>query len=426
LAAGQSAVFAGKLIRQVDTEGWISADFHNHSTPSGDNVCDTDGRIINLAAEHIEFAPTTEHNRFYDWEPTIHSLGLTKFVKTVKGIELTGRRQHFNAFPFEPEPLLQDGGAPLWNDDPRITALTLRRWQGERPDRWIQFNHPDLANMLVDRDQDGVPDGGFVGVGSLIDGTETQNFSDSAILSNAPFQVTRVPGALAAKASLVREFLWKQLLNQGQRLVAVAVADAHAVYGNGVGGWRIYLPSKTDQPEQIDWAELSPHAKAGHIIVTSGPFLEVTTADGKGAGDDVRATGGVDLKIRVQCADWLDIDHVQVLVNSRPLPQLRFTRESHPQMFKNGVVKFDEVVRVPLQQDAHLIVVAEHRSLTLQAGFGTSDQSRVRPTAYNNPIYVDVDGGGFQPNGDTLGYEIPGSGLSADQARALLSRGAGE
>ena len=28
------------------------------------NVRNSDDRIINLAAKHIEFAPTTEHNRF--------------------------------------------------------------------------------------------------------------------------------------------------------------------------------------------------------------------------------------------------------------------------------------------------------------------------------------------------------------------------
>lgn len=416
--------FTGSLKRLVDTTGWISADFHNHSTPSGDNVCDTDGRLINLAAEHIEFAPTTEHNRLYDWEPFIRELGLAPFLKTVKGIELTGRGQHFNAFPFEPNPLLQDGGAPVWNDDPRITALTLRKWQGENPARWIQFNHPDLAQNFNDRNADGIPDGGFFGVGMMIDGTETQNFSDSAILHDAPFIITRAPGALAAKATPVREFLWRQLLNQGHRLVAVAVADAHTVYGNGVGGWRIYLPSSTDEPEKIDWQELSPHAKAGHIILSSGPFLEVTTPDGKTAGDDTRATGGIDLKVRVQCTDWLDIDRVQVLVNSRAVPELLFTRDSHPGMFQDGVVKFDHTLHIPLQEDAHLIVVADHRTLTLAKGFGTSDQSKLRPCAYNNPIYVDIDGNGFQPNGDTLGYPIPGSGLSADQAKAFLDHAA--
>jgi hypothetical protein len=29
------------------------------------------------------------------------------------------------------------------------------------------------------------------------------------------------------------------------------------------------------------------------------------------------------------------------------------------------------------------------------------------PMAVSNPIYVDVDGGGFKPNGDTLGAPLP-------------------
>jgi hypothetical protein len=420
LAAGQEFVFKGTLKRLVDTKGWISSDFHNHSTPSGDNVCDTDGRLINIAVEHLEFAPTTEHNRLYDWEPTIKALGLDPFIKTVKGMELTGSRQHFNAFPFEPDPLMQDGGAPVWNDDPRITALTLRRWQGERADRYIQFNHPDLSNMFIDRDGDGIADGGFVGVGGMIDATETENGPGTDILHDAPFKVGRTAGALAAKASTVREFVWRQLLNQGHRLVAVGVADAHSVYGNGVGCWRGYIPSSTDEPAKIDWAELSPRVKQGNMVLTTGPFLEVTTQNGKIAGDDDRATGGIDLKVRVQCTDWIDIDRVQVLVNSRPDPKLNFTRAANPKMFQDGVVKFEQTLHVPLQQDAHLIVVAIDEDGDSKIGFGTSDYAKMRPCAYNNPIYVDADGNGFKPNGDTLGYDLPTMGMTADKAKALL------
>lgn len=417
---GKVTELKGTLKRLVDTKGWISSDFHNHSTPSGDNVCDTDGRLINIAAEHLEFAPTTEHNRFYDWEPMIQKLGLAPFIKTVKGVELTGSRQHFNAFPFEPDPLLQDGGAPAWNDDPRITALTLRRWQGERADRYIQFNHPDLSNMFIDRDGDGVQDGGFVGVGDMIDGSESQNGAGTDILADAPFKVTRSPGALAAKASTVREFIWRQLLNQGLRVTAVGVADAHSVYGNGVGCWRGYIPSSTDDPAKIDWAELAPRVKRGNLVLSTGPFLEVTTQNGKIAGDDDRATGGIDLDVRVQCTDWMDIDRVQVLVNSRPDPKLNFTRTTHPKMFKDGVVKFHEKIHVPLQHDAHLIVVAIDEDGDQKVGYGTSDYAKLRPCAYNNPIYVDADGSGFKPNGDTLGYDLPAMGMTADKARVLL------
>ena len=422
VAPAKEVVFKGTLKRLVDTRGWISADFHNHSTPSGDNVCDTDGRLINIAAENVEFAPTTEHNRFYDWEPAIKALGLEPYIKTVKGIELTGSRQHVNAFPFEPEPLKQNGGAPEWNDDPRVTVLTLRRWQGERADRWIQFNHPDLSNMFIDRDSDGIEDGGFVGVGSLIDGSEAENGPGTDILAESPFRLSRPAGSLAMKVTAVREFVWRQLLNQGLRVTAVGVADAHSVYGNGVGCWRCYLPSSTDEPAKIDWTELAPHAKAGHLVLSTGPFLEVTTQNGKIAGDDDRSTGGIDLKVRVQCTDWMNINRVQVLVNSRPDPKLNFTRTSHPQMFKDGVVKFDEKIHVPLQHDAHLIVVAIDEDGDQRTCYGTSDYTKMRPCAYNNPIYVDADGNGFQPNGDTLDFELPTGGIKVEAAKEKLMK----
>ncbi len=420
---GQEVVIQGTLNRVVDSKGWVSADFHNHSTQSGDNICGTDDRVINLAAEMIEWAPTTEHNRFYDWRPHIERLGLSEYLNTIPGIELTGSRQHVNAFPFKPDRYLQDGGAPVWNDDPRITVLSLRRWQGENPDRWIQFNHPDLSNMFVDRDGDGIADGGFVGVGDMIDGVESQNGNDAAILEGAPFRVSRNKGALAAKATPVREFIWLQLLNQGHRLVAVGVADAHTVYGNGVGGWHVYLPSSSDEPKDLSWAELSPHAKAGHMLVTNGPFMTVTTPEGKGPGDDVRGNGGTTLKVKVQGTDWIDIDRVQVLVNGRPEPRLNFTKATHPGMFKTGAVKFEESIKVPLEHDAHLIVVAMGEHSTLAGGYGSSDQAVMHPCCYNNPIYVDVDGHGFKANGDTLGFEIPAVGISADIARQKLIRG---
>ncbi len=423
LQPGQEFVLKGKLARIINTKGWISMDPHNHSTPSGDNVCDTDGRLINLAAEHIEFAPTTEHNRFYDWKPQIEKLGLAPFLSTIPGVELTGRRAHFNSFPFTPDPMLQDGGAPEWNDDPRINALTLRRWQNEDPARWIQINHPDLPNLFVDRDSDGIADGGFIGIGGMIDGYETENGGGTDILHGAPFKVSRAPGALAAKASTVREFIWLQLLNQGHRIAAISCADAHAVYGNGVGCWRNYLPSSTDDPARLAWDELSPRMRNANMVLTTQPYLEVTTADGHIAGEDVCGSGGIDLKVRVQCNTWASIDRVQVLVNGRQEPKLNFTKQSHPKMFRDGVVKFDETIHVPLQRDAHLIVVAASEAETLKTGYGTSDWGKMRPMAYNNPIYVDIDGHGFQPNGDTLGFDLPTGSLNADKAREQLIRG---
>ena len=421
VAQGQEVEVKASLKRLVDTTGWVSADFHNHSTPSGDNICGTADRLINIAAEHIEFAPTTEHNRIFDWRPTIEKLGLQNEIQTVIGMELTGSAAHLNCFPLTPEYYTQDNGAPVWNADARITALTLRGWQGERPDRWVQINHPDHSFLYNDRNVDGIADGGLVGITEMVNGMETENFVDEGILADSPWKLVHSKGALATKVSYVRQFIWLQLLNLGHRIAPVAVADAHSVHGNGVGGWRMYLPSKTDDPAKIDWTnDLAQQALKGHFILTTGPFLQVSTVDGKMPGDDVRGNGAVQLKVKVQCTDWQDIDRVQVLVNSRKEAHLNFTRATHPQMFSDGVVKFDQVITVPLKGDAHIIVVVLDEDGNLKTGYGTSDQSRLRPMAYHTPFYVDTDGNGFKANGDTLGFDVPVAKMTPDAVRAKL------
>lgn len=420
LKPGSIFAIDNALPRIVKTPGWVSTDFHNHSTPSGDNTCGTDDRLINLAAEHVEFAPTTEHNRLFDWEPRIQALGLAAFLKTVPGMELTGGGAHFNSFPFSPDPTQQDGGAPVWKRDPRLNAIALRDWQAVEADRWVHVNHPDMIENFIDRDKDGKLDGGFAYFGGLIDALESQNYSASDILAGAPYKITAARTGPGRSVSVVREFVWLQLLNQGLTPWGIAVCDAHAVHGNGVGGWRTYVKSNTDDPGKIDWREISRNAKAGRMILSTGPYLEVETGSGIIAGGHDRVSGELELKVRVQCNTWLDIDRVQVLVNGRQAPDYNYTREKHPRMFADGVVKFDQTLKLNLDQDAHIIVVATGENHTLKTGFGSSAQSSLRPIAYNNPIFVDVDGGGFRPNGDTLGYDLPAGGLTVDEVKKKL------
>jgi hypothetical protein len=109
----------------------------------------------------------------------------------------------------------------------------------------------------------------------------------------------------------------------------------------------------------------------------------------------------------VQCANWLDINRVQVFVNGRALPSLNFTRASHVGMFRADPVKFDEIIKLTLPSDSHLIVAAAGEGLKLGRVFG-AEHGETMPVAVSNPIYVDVDGNGFQPNGDLLDATLPG------------------
>ncbi len=91
VAEGKVTPLVARLVRSVDTAGWLSADFHSHSTPSGDNTASQPGRVLNLLAEHIEFAPCTEHNRITVYDPHLKAFDAVKRMLTCPGMELTGR-----------------------------------------------------------------------------------------------------------------------------------------------------------------------------------------------------------------------------------------------------------------------------------------------------------------------------------------------
>jgi hypothetical protein len=116
--------------------------------------------------------------------------------------------------------------------------------------------------------------------------------------------------------------------------------------------------------------------------------------------------GKATLSVRVQCPNWFDIDRVQVLLNGQPSEALNFTREKTPERFRGGTVKFEQRIPLNLPTDTHVIVIAAAERSTLGPVFGPS-MGRNMPIAVSNPIYVDVEGNGFQPNHDTLGVPLP-------------------
>ncbi len=154
---GKETPLEAKLVRSVKTDGWISADFHSHSSPSGDNTSSQLGRVLNLLCEHIEFAPCTEHNRLSTYDPHLKRLGAERRMATCVGIELTGQPlplNHQNAFPMVMRPHTQDGGGPTSDDDPEVQIERLALWDGAS-DKLVQVNHPDIGWMFRDRNGDG-------------------------------------------------------------------------------------------------------------------------------------------------------------------------------------------------------------------------------------------------------------------------------
>ena len=161
--AGQTAPIEASLARVVDTTGYLSSELHSHSSPSGDNTASQRGRVLNLLAEHLEFCPCTEHQRIDVYDEHLAHFDAQDRMFTCPGMELTGSPlpiNHQNAFPLKHEPYTQDGGGPQTDANPVKQIERLAGWD-DNAEKVVQINHPNIAQMLGDRDQNGEPDEGF-------------------------------------------------------------------------------------------------------------------------------------------------------------------------------------------------------------------------------------------------------------------------
>jgi hypothetical protein len=108
----------------------------------------------------------------------------------------------------------------------------------------------------------------------------------------------------------------------------------------------------------------------------------------------------------------LQVNRVQLFVNGRPLDELNFTRRKHGTLFGSSRVVFDQQIPVALPADAHIVVAVAGEDAPMGAVYGPEPDSgppspETIPVAVANPIFVDVDGDGFEPNGDLLGLPLP-------------------
>jgi len=407
VARGKPTPLTGKLVRSVETRGWVSGEYHSHSSPSGDNTSSQRGRVLNLLAEHIEFAPCTEHNRISSYVPHLEELGAVKWMATCSGIELTGSPlpvNHHNAFPLIHKPRTQDGGAPQTDANPIVQIERIAMWD-DGSQKLVQQNHPNLVQIVGDRNADAQADGGFEKMFGWMDVVEVH--PPGRIFST----LDKLPTGGRDRGNPI--FHWLQLLNLGYRIPGVVNTDAHYNF-HGSGWLRNYIKSSTDDPAEIDTLEMVHASERGNLVMTNGPFLEVELLGGDPAlaartfpGDDRKLPEGRGkLRVKVQCPNWLDVNRVQVFVNGRPSEDLHFTRKTTPDAFGSGVVKFEQDISLNLKSDAHLIVAAAGEGLTLGPVMGPRAGAAM-PVAVSNPIYVDVDGQGFQPNGDMLGLPLP-------------------
>ena len=453
-----------RLKRVIRTKNALAADFHVHSGRSLDTAAPLEDRVVSFAGEGVEVMIATDHDKQVDYAPVIADLGLAARIATIAGVEVTGTVPNLPVFPssighINAWPL------PLAKDQPRDGAIEdefvapnwvfsrLRKQGGN--DVVIQYNHPRAsvsgittigifnaigcsrcANAIDTpcvEDTD-CPAGGeqFCGcVGFQPDRPLSMPpntiLLDTGILGpgttpnpngvrNLDFDLIEV--ANGAKVGDYGAWLqmradWFALLSQNVFKPGTGVSDSHRITVEHAGWSRTYVLGAGDDPAALDVPTFDANVKAGRMVVSAGPWIQVKVRgiDKGGPGDTVRGKRGrVRLQIDVRSPAWIPVDEVRIVtirgfgaefVEVRPFDATTKPRvKPLPKDFQSsgGTSRFHGSIAVQYSGDYLVLVEAGPK---LGGGTPVSPEivnvlePEVVPLAFTNPIFVDADGNGF-------------------------------
>ncbi|MBN2799842.1 MAG: CehA/McbA family metallohydrolase [Deltaproteobacteria bacterium] len=462
----------------VDTPGWVSGDFHNHSDVSHDSGLSSEMRVTSMVCEGVEFFPSTDHDYIRDHRPTVEALGAERWVRTVPGEEVTTLELgHHIGWPLAVDSIADSGGAIDWTDmTPQEIHAALREKGSQGGyDPVVIVPHP-RSGILGYFDQFGFsPYGGTVGVPGAAGTPLIQtpmlsltnpllkaenldwDFDAMELFNGKSLRYARTPtqAELDAYAAgepvsaydlLVRtpeeqEALtsgettlgfghkgqiedWFTLLNLGYRITGVGSSDSHSATGIESGCPRNYIASDTDSPAELSGQDLADAVKEHRVMVTYGPFLQLTV-DGAPIGAELVPAGPeIEVAVSVQTPSWMDLDRVQLYENGVLIHEWTVAPR------EGEALDFHQTLALNPARDAWYVAMAmgdggmeplytpveipyiELQAVVTQALSGVQAISRflsdpvpiplehsLYPFALTNPVWVDLQGDGFSAPG---------------------------
>ncbi|MGH7149346.1 MAG: CehA/McbA family metallohydrolase, partial [Planctomycetota bacterium] len=383
LEAGKAAEWSPRLVREIDTPGWVSGDFHLHTlTYSGHGDANLNERLISLLGEGVEFAVATDHNHQIDYGPTVRALGAERSITTVTGNEVSTEIGHFNAFPLDPARPPVDHRQTDANELFRRIRLEANPF-GVLP--VVQVNHPRYAEI----DYFGLKRLDPV-AGTSDDPAFSLAFDSVEVLNaNATWGWEGIERDDRLRGTNLHSVLhdWFRLLDRGERIAAVGNSDSHTVHYDMAGFPRNYVRLEAEGPGAIDPRGVAEAVKGKALFTTTGPFVRFEV-EGASMGGSVAARArpdgsrAVSVSIGVRSASWIPFDRVHLVVNGEILRSSRASdRRRHEEGFEQRLTR-DAWACVLVEGDASLWPIVGVR------------ENPTRAIAVTNPVWIDADGDG--------------------------------
>lgn len=395
LTATGAAEMTFQLVHSVDTQGWVSADFHVHSMPSFDSGVTLPDRVTSMVSEGVEYFSSSDHDSITDFAPTVEAMGMEPWLQTGIGLETTTLELgHYIGFPLAHDFEVEAGGAFDWTGmDPgeiMDTITEVGNNAGVDPVRLVAHPRDGILGYF---DQYGFdPYTGETNtpilstVNPLLKDPKNMrlDFDALELLNGKRFELIRTPtqpelDAYAADRTALRPYDmvertpeeqealinddyrlgygyegqiddWFTLINLNNRIPGLANSDTHDKYGIESGCPRNFVAASTDNPAELDDQAIADAVKAGHSFMSSGPFVRFYINDeSTGIGDQLTDTDGtVRLFIEVQAPSWMKVDRVEVYENGT----LLYADTS----LEDGIVRYLEYKDVAVTKDSWFVV----------------------------------------------------------------------
>lgn len=371
------------LVRVVDTTGYVSTDFHQHTSASADSGVAAQDRVLGNVAEAVEVAVTSEHNVVSDFSSIAKDLGLTKYVVHVSGDEVTTDSNkkpwgHVNVFPLEPDPSKPRAGAPPVRDrSPLDLFKDVRALAG--PPRVIQVNHPRSGS-----------NGYFDLLGF---DPKTATASNPGYASD--FDALEIWNGrnVEARGKVLDDFF--ALLRVGRPVTAIGDTDTHGIVGHEAGLPRTYVRvTKDDALESWDATRTNDLVTSVRdrrdVVLTNGPFLQVS-ANGAGIGGVARGSA-VTVKVHVTSAPFAAIEKLEIRFAGAAKTAGPSNVTVTPKKNALGALEADATFDVRASADDAFVVIASG-SKPMRPMFGGEDRE-ITPWAMTGAIWIDADGDG--------------------------------
>lgn len=418
VAEGETTHVGAFVSHVVDTTGLVGAEFHQHSLGSVDASVPVPVKVLENAAEGVEFAASTDHDNVVDFRPHVEALGLSEHLVCVPGNEVSYQGiGHFNVYPWniDPDDPFRDVGSRLWwqktlpelFDDVRARA----------GDPIVQMNHPRSQGAGV-----------FAAMG-LDPTTATRIPRAPPSIPTLPpavydewyphFEAIEVNGSLGSPElftdegqALLHELAqtdatevpvladYFALLGAGMKVSAMGNSDSHHP-NSGVGYPRNFLRVEKDDPSEVTPDDVRAAIRGQRVAVGSGCLVELFVGEARPMGKDeaIFEAQRDQVRVRLQAPPFVEVDGLELYVNGRAQP-LRIEggeillggdaglRAQVPDR-TTGAVLLDAPIRGLPEGDLAIIALA-------RGGGGLAPTGSGGVFCYSAPLYVDDGGDGWR------------------------------